>query len=510
MACDAFITYAGKDRAVAGTIVEALERAGLVTWWDQYLLPDEPFNAQIQRVLVSSKLILALLSREALASPWVRWELSQASQNELPIVPILFGGARPEQLPAPLDPSASLRIANNDDTNAVSIVVERVSELVGARSHGDSLSIGSLADGPTNEARRRLASAAAEVARSAGSIRLHNQKLRSPSETSLEDALQVSYSDGLAAFLAQTDISVGFTSLDHGQLLVLGLDADREVVVRQQPYGRAMGLHGSGNALVLATFEHILRLERRPPIDPRLGLPAAPYTPQRSHRTGPVDAHDVGLGGDGAVIFVSSRHNCLAATTAGDGFRKLWSPQFVDESSAEDRCHLNGLAMQEGKPAFVTALARTNAFFAWRSQMAAGGIVIDVNDNREICSGLSMPHSPRMHDGQLWVLNSGAGELGTVDTSGARGFAPVASMPGLARGLAFHQHVAVVGLSRPRYGAFGGLPLQQRLAGQMPWCGLQFIDTRSGAILHWVRLEGSIVEVYDVAVLSRVEAATSS
>jgi len=175
--------------------------------------------------------------------------------------------------------------------------------------------------------------------------------------------------------------------------------------------------------------------------------------------TGPVDAHDIGLSSEGEVIFVSSRHNCLAATTTGEGL------------------------------------------FAWRSQMADGGVVIDVRDNREICSGLSMPHSPRFHGGHLWVLNSGAGELGTVDRSGAKGFDPIATLPGLARGLAFHQHVAVVGLSRPRYGTFTGFPLEQRLVGQVPWCGLQFIDTRSGALVHWLRLEGSVAEIYDVAVL---------
>jgi hypothetical protein len=44
--------------------------------------------------------------------------------------------------------------------------------------------------------------------------------------------------------------------------------------------------------------------------------------------------------------------------------------------------------------------------------------------------------------------------------------------------------------------------LDQRKAG--PQCGLYVIDLASGAVVHWLRLEGDVTELYDVAVLPGV------
>lgn len=101
------------------------------------------------------------------------------------------------------------------------------------------------------------------------------------------------------------------------------------------------------------------------------------------------------------------------------------------------------------------------------------------------------------------MLNSGRGEFGFVDP-GTGAFEPVAFCPGYLRGLAFTGDYAVVGLSKPRDASFRELPLDEKLAvkGGAPQCGLQVIDLRSGAIPHWLRLEGTLVtELYDVVVL---------
>ena len=76
----------------------------------------------------------------------------------------------------------------------------------------------------------------------------------------------------------------------------------------------------------------------------------------------------------------------------------------------------------------------------------------------------SMPHSPRLYGGRLWLLNSGTGELGVIDRA-AGAFTPVCLCPGYARGLAFIGRHAVIGLSRPRRNqTFAGLALDRRLA----------------------------------------------
>jgi len=117
-----------------------------------------------------------------------------------------------------------------------------------------------------------------------------------------------------------------------------------------------------------------------------------------------------------------------------------------------------------------------------------------------------MPHSPRVHRGRLWLLDSGTGRFGRVDpTSGV--FEPLTFCPGYLRGLAFAGDYAVMGLSRPRHDrTFAGLPLDDALAakGTEPRCGLEVVDLRTGDAAHWVRIEGLVSELYDVVALPGV------
>jgi uncharacterized protein (TIGR03032 family) len=161
------------------------------------------------------------------------------------------------------------------------------------------------------------------------------------------------------------------------------------------------------------------------------------------------------------------------------------------------------MAMKDGRPLYATAVSRSDVADGWRDRRADGGVVIDVASGEIVAGGLSMPHSPRLHGGKLWLLNSGTGELGHVDLEAGR-FEPVAFCPGYARGLAFAGRHAVVGLSLAREKrTFSGLALDEALASRdsAPRCGLAVIDLASGDMTDWVRLEGVVRELYDVAVL---------
>ena len=231
--------------------------------------------------------------------------------------------------------------------------------------------------------------------------------------------------------------------------------------------------------------------------------------PRRVHVTGMLDAHDVGIDKSGAPIFVNTRFNCVATTSERHSFEEVWRPPFIDTLIDEDRCHLNGMAMRDGAPAFVTAVSKSNTIDGWRDRRDGGGVVIDVARDEIVCEGLSMPHSPRWHDGQLWVLNSGTGELGVIEgmESGMGLFEPRVFCPGFLRGLAFHKGYAFVGLSKPRYKRFEGLPLDQKLkdADSEPWCGLQIIDLAKGTCVDWFRIDGAVTELYDVEVLPGIK-----
>ena len=124
--------------------------------------------------------------------------------------------------------------------------------------------------------------------------------------------------------------------------------------------------------------------------------------------------------------------------------------------------------------------------------------MIDVAANEIVAGGLSMPHSPRWHDGRLWVLESGRGRLGVVDLASGR-VDTVAELPGFTRGLTFVGRYALVGLSQVRESVFDGLPLTQR--GEPRRCGVWIIDTSTGQTVGFLQFEGAVREVFDVQVL---------
>jgi len=197
---------------------------------------------------------------------------------------------------------------------------------------------------------------------------------------------------------------------------------------------------------------------------------------------------------------VNTRFSCLAALDSEHSFVPLWRPPFVSALAAEDRCHLNGLAVVDGRARYVTALGATDTPQGWREGKADGGVLIDVPSGEIVARGLSMPHSPRWHGGRLWVLESGKGEIGAVDLATGK-VETVARLPGFTRGLAFAGPYAFVGLSQVRESnTFGGLPLDRGEAEKL--CGVWMVDLRSGETAGFVRFEGIVQEIFDLQLLS--------
>lgn len=327
-----------------------------------------------------------------------------------------------------------------------------------------------------------------------------------------ENTTSFSPSGGLINLLARLDISLAFTSYQSGLFYLLGRHATG-IHLHQCAITRPMGLvYSKEHGLALSAGHQIIRFENPLAAHERVNNQFdACFVPRTTHLTGELDAHDIGIDHKGAPIFINTRLNCLAGLDAKHSFKELWRPPFISALVDEDRCHLNGLAMRDGQPAFVTASSRSDTIDGWRDRRAQGGVVIDVANKQIICDGLSMPHSPRWHQGELWVLNSGAGELGVVEgaASGKGHFVPRVFCPGFVRGLAFYGDYAFVGLSKPRYKRFEGLELDMRLekTDSEPWCGIQIIDTKRGACVEWLRIDGPVTELYDVTVLPKITCA---
>lgn len=320
------------------------------------------------------------------------------------------------------------------------------------------------------------------------------------------NAVTYSMSAGFVGRLAQLNVSVALSSYQSGKFYLLGRNPQGGLMVDERLFQKAMGICVEDNSLILATQFQIQRFENV--LAPGQFINHtfdACYVPRITYTTGVLDAHDIGLLADGEIIFVNTRYNCLATLSRTRSFTPVWKPAFISGIVDEDRCHLNGMAMEGGQPRYVTAVSRSNTIDGWRDRRTGGGVVIDVETQQVVCEGLSMPHSPRLYEGRLWVLNSGSGELGWVDPKGGK-FTSVAFCPGFLRGLAFSARYAFVGLSKPRYERFEGLPLDEKLrqADSDPWCGVQVIDLESGTCVDWFRIDGAVAEIYDVAAVAKV------
>jgi len=240
--------------------------------------------------------------------------------------------------------------------------------------------------------------------------------------------------------------------------------------------------------------------EIAPQLEPK-GRHDACFVPRSAHVTGAMHGHEIALVDD-KVWIVNTMFSCLCTLDDDDfTFVPQWRPPFIDQLVGEDRCHLNGIAVEDGRIRYATAMGETNRAGGWREGKIGGGIVIDVESGAILSRGLCMPHSPRLHRGQLYVLDSGNGHLCRVDRgSGER--TVVAALPGYSRGLTFHGRYAFVGLSKIREkDIFGGMPIADRYDDAQRKCGVCAVELETGAIAAFLYFEAGCTELFDIQVL---------
>jgi uncharacterized protein (TIGR03032 family) len=309
-----------------------------------------------------------------------------------------------------------------------------------------------------------------------------------------------------------------FVALLHqlgASLLVNTYQANKLLVVRAlgnglstlvRTFERPMGLAVDGPRIALGARNQIWRFRDAPDIAPRVepaGQHDACFLPRSCHVTGDIGVHEMAWAGEELWI-VNTRFSCLCTLDPDYSFVPRWQPPFISALAADDRCHLNGLAMGDGgrgtlAPRYVTALGETDTAGGWRAHKPQGGCVIDVPTGAVLVRGLSMPHSPRWHDGRLWLLESGTGRLVLADLAKGR-WQAVAELPGFARGLAFTGPYAFVGLSKIRpTSAMDGVTLAER-RDQLK-CGVGVVDLRTGQTVALLEFQTAVEEIFDVQLL---------
>ncbi len=314
----------------------------------------------------------------------------------------------------------------------------------------------------------------------------------------------VSYrvSDGFLPLLQQLGVTVLVSTYQSGHVVAIG-QHNGQLDVALQGFEHAMGMALSSDTLAVGTRNQIWFLQSVPDLAPQIephGRYKGCFVARRSHFTGQIDCHEIHWI-NGQLWVVNTLFSCLSTLDERYHFVPEWKPHFISSLAAEDRCHLNGLAVVDGRPKYVTVMAQTDTGEGWRPTKVTDGSVLEVPTGERIVTGLAMPHSPRWYDGRLWVLNSGCGQLGTVDVQQGR-FEAVESVPGYTRGLAFAGPFAFVGLSKIRESAvFGGLPIGARRDELR--CGIAIVDLRNGRAVAWFQFTEGVDEVFDVQIVPR-------
>jgi uncharacterized protein (TIGR03032 family) len=321
--------------------------------------------------------------------------------------------------------------------------------------------------------------------------------------SSSAQSFKFAHDERALALLRELGLSLACTTYQAGKIVLLRAGGDR-ISALLRSFDWASGLAENAGGMALGTRCQIWLLRNERDIAKQLvgQLHDACFVPRQSYVTGDIRVHDLAWsdGSEPTLWFVNTRFSCLCTLDPKYSFVPRWQPPFISALVPDDHCHLNGLAMRDGRPRYVTALGETNTREGWRPAKAHGGVIIDVPGDNVISRHLSMPHSPRFYRGHLYVLNSGFGDLEVVDlATGLRD--NVARLPGYTRGLAFHGDYAFVGLSKVReQREFGELPIQQ--LGNQIRCGIWIVNLVTGTIDGSIEFLSGIEEVFAVEALT--------
>ncbi len=325
-----------------------------------------------------------------------------------------------------------------------------------------------------------------------------------PAPADAEKPFRSVNSVGLADLLEANSISLVVSTYQAGKLMAIR-GSQGKISTLLRTFDRPMGLAVRDNRDLALGIRYQVWLFRNAAdiavqLEPR-GKHDACFIPRICYVTGDIRSHEMAWMGDELWI-VNTQFSCLCTLHADYSFVPRWRPPFVTGMTAEDRCHLNGLVVEDGRPKYATALGESDTKEGWRPNKADGGILIDIPSGAIVSRGMSMPHSPRLHAGRLWVLNSGTGALEVVDpASGRRDL--VAELPGFTRGLAFFGPYAFVGLSQIRESSqFGGLPIAARRPDLK--CGIWVVDLRTGGVAEFMQFDAGVEEIFAIEVLAGV------
>lgn len=311
------------------------------------------------------------------------------------------------------------------------------------------------------------------------------------------------YSPNIPKLFLQLNCSLAISTYQAGKVVIISASDEYNLIQLPRNFDKAMGIAVQNQRLAVATRNEVIVLGNASGLAPNYTSQPNTYdglfVPRATYFTGELDLHDIDWGEQG-LYAVNTKFSCIALINDKFSFDPIWQPPFITDLDPLDRCHLNGMALNNnGIPKYATALGSSNEEKGWRENVQKGGLLIDVETSEIILAGLAMPHSPRLFDGELYLLLSATGEIVKVDVLN-KSYEVVYACDGFLRGMDKIGDYLFVGLSKLRQNSSGFIDLP--IANKALQSGVDVIHLPTGTNVGNIRYQTSVEELYDVKILA--------
>jgi len=314
--------------------------------------------------------------------------------------------------------------------------------------------------------------------------------------------LQIDFTPGLINIFKKLNSTIVISTYQAGRLIAIGASPTEDKLL-QIPFSfkKPMGIALQGSKLAIATLDEIHFLSSKGEIEKQKKLNPNNfdrfYIHRATYNTNRLDIHDIEFG-KGSLWGINTAFSCLCKFDVNYSFFPKWKPNFISELVPEDRCHLNGLAMEDDVPKYVTALSQTDTKEGWRQDIMNSGVLMEVPSGDILLENLAMPHSPRIIDGELFVLESGTGKLLKVNPE-KKTAEVIYNFNRFIRGLAYKDGIMFIGASKIRETSktFNGLEVKEN----SKQAGVIVFDLKNKKILGQIDYLTTVEEIFDVQLL---------
>lgn len=312
------------------------------------------------------------------------------------------------------------------------------------------------------------------------------------------------YSPQIPELLTKLNCTLGLSTYQAGKLVFMSAKDENHLIQLPRTFEKPMGIAEDpardklavackDKVIVFSNSEHLAAHYPKSP-----GKYDALYMPRVTYHTGYLDIHDLSFGNNGELYAVNTLFSCIVRIDDDYNFTPYWKPPFIDAIVSEDRCHLNGMAMLNGKPKYVTAFNTGNTYQSWRENVTKTGVIIDVDTGKTVVEGLPMPHTPRIYNGELYVLLSATGELAKINVE-AGTYEVVMKIGGFVRGMSLYKDYLFIGLSKLRKNSSTFAKLD--FVEEAQEAAISIIHLPSASFVGKITYLMSVDEIYDIHVI---------